>query len=132
MLRRGFRGQGMTTMDFMQALRQRWNESGSLVCVGLDPEPAKFPPRFTGEPDAMFAFCRDIVDATAQYACAFKPQIAPFAARGAEDALERPVAHIHATPPRLPVILAAKRGAIARTPNRTRVRKEKRVSVKYK
>src|SRR3546814_14350903 len=80
MLRRGFRGQGMTTMDFMQALRQRWNESGSLVCVGLDPEPAKFPPRFTGEPDAMFAFCRDIVDATAQYACAFQPQIAHFAA----------------------------------------------------
>src|SRR3546814_5110690 len=97
MLRRGFRGQGTTTMDFMQELRQRWNESGSLVCVGLDPEPAKFPPRFTGEPDAMFAFCRDIVDATAQYACAFKPQIAHFAARGAEDAPERLLAHIHAT-----------------------------------
>src|SRR3546814_10505577 len=115
MLRRGFRGQGMTTMDFMQALRQRWNESGSLVCVGLDPEPAKFPPRSTGEPYAMVAFCRDIVDATAQYACAFKPQIAHFAARGAEDALERLVAHIHATHPGIPVILDAKRGDIGST-----------------
>ena len=37
----------------------------SLVCVGLDPEPAKFPARFVDDPDAVFAFCRDIVDATA-------------------------------------------------------------------
>src|SRR3546814_12686937 len=64
----------------------------------------------------MFSFCRDIVDATAQYACAFKPQIAHFAARGPEDALERPVAHIHATHPGIPVIPDAKRGNIGSTP----------------
>lgn len=102
-------------MDFMQALRRRWDEAGSLVCVGLDPEPAKFPPRFGADPDAVFAFCRDIVDATAQYACAFKPQIAHFAARGAEDALSRLVAHIHAAHPGVPVILDAKRGDIGST-----------------
>ena len=102
-------------MDFMQALRQRWNESDSLVCVGLDPEPAKLPPKFTDDPDAMFAFCRDVVDATAEFACAFKPQIAHFAARGAEDALGRLIAHVHAAHPGIPVILDAKRGDIGST-----------------
>ena len=102
-------------MSFTHSLRQRWATSGSLVCVGLDPEPAKFPARFAGDTDAVFAFCRDIVDATAQYACAFKPQIAHFAARGAEDALDRLVAHIHAAHPDIPVILDAKRGDIGST-----------------
>ena len=102
-------------MAFMQALRNRWADSNSLVCVGLDPEPAKFPARFAGDPDAVFAFCRDIVDATAQYACCFKPQIAHFAALAAEDALQRLVAHIHALHPGIPVILDAKRGDIGST-----------------
>jgi orotidine-5'-phosphate decarboxylase len=102
-------------MGFMQALRERWAAADSLVCVGLDPEPSKFPARFTGDPDAVFAFCRDIVDATAQYACCFKPQIAHFAALAAEDALQRLVAHIHAMHPGIPVILDAKRGDIGST-----------------
>ena len=56
-----------------------------------------------------------IADATAQYACAFKPQIAHFAALRAEDALLRLIAHIHATHPGIPVILDAKRGDIGST-----------------
>lgn len=102
-------------MGFMQALRQRWSAADSLVCVGLDPEPSKFPARFAGDTDAVFHFCRDIVDATAPHACAFKPQIAHFAALGAEDALQRLVAHIHAAHPGVPVILDAKRGDIGST-----------------
>jgi len=102
-------------MTFMQALRKRWNDSGSLVCVGLDPEPAKFPKGFAGDDAGVYAFCRAIVDATAEYACAFKPQIAHFAARGAEDALSRLIAHIHAHHPGIPVILDAKRGDIGST-----------------
>ena len=102
-------------MEFMQALRQRWSNADSLVCVGLDPEPAKFPARFGSDPDAVFAFCRAIVDATAGHACAFKPQIAHFAALGAEDALTRLIAHIHAAHPGSPVILDAKRGDIGST-----------------
>ena len=102
-------------MTFMEALRRRWDEAGSLVCVGLDPEPGKFPARFAGDADAVFAFCRDIVDATAPAVCCFKPQIAHFAALGAEDALERLVAHIHAVHPGIPVILDAKRGDIGST-----------------
>src|SRR5690606_17642814 len=95
-----------------------WATSGSLVCVGLDPEPARFPTRFAGDPDAVFAFCRDIADATAEFACAFKPQVAHFAALGAEDALERLIAHIHAAHPGVPVILDAKRGDIGSTAQR--------------
>jgi len=106
------------THTFMQALRARWQSADTLVCVGLDPEPAKFPARFANDPDAVFAFCRDIADATAEYACAFKPQIAHFAALGAEDALQRLIGHLHATHPGVPVILDAKRGDIGSTAQR--------------
>ncbi|MGO3128416.1 MAG: orotidine-5'-phosphate decarboxylase [Luteimonas sp.] len=106
------------THTFMQALRARWQSADTLVCVGLDPEPAKFPARFANDSDAVFAFCRDIADATAEYACAFKPQIAHFAALGAEDALQRLIAHLHATHPGVPVILDAKRGDIGSTAQR--------------
>ena len=102
-------------MGFIDTLRKRWQAADTLVCVGLDPEPAKFPARFTGDPGAVFNFCRDIADATAEYACAFKPQIAHFAALGAEDALTRLIAHLHAAHPGIPVILDAKRGDIGST-----------------
>ncbi|GAB3098302.1 orotidine-5'-phosphate decarboxylase [Lysobacter terrae] len=102
-------------MSFMHALRSRWHQADSLVCVGLDPEPAKFPAQFAHDPDAVFNFCRAIVDATAPYVCSFKPQIAHFAALGAEDALQRLIAHIHALHPGVPVILDSKRGDIGST-----------------
>ncbi|MGH8076023.1 MAG: orotidine-5'-phosphate decarboxylase [Lysobacter sp.] len=102
-------------MSFATALQNRWHAANSLVCVGLDPEPAKFPAHFRDDPDAVFAFCRDLVDATAEYACSFKPQIAHFAALGAEDALQRLIAHIHRVYPDIPVILDSKRGDIGST-----------------
>ncbi|HEX2082266.1 MAG TPA: orotidine-5'-phosphate decarboxylase, partial [Xanthomonadaceae bacterium] len=102
-------------MGFIADLRKRWADSGSLVCVGLDPEPGRFPAAFASDPDAIFAFCRDIADATAEYVCCFKPQIAYFAAHGAEDALQRLIAHIHDRHPGIPVILDAKRGDIGST-----------------
>ena len=102
-------------MSFMQALRTRWEQADSLVCVGLDPEPAKFPAQFAADRDAVFNFCRAIVDATAPYVCSFKPQIAHFAALGAEDALARLITHIHAAHPGIPVILDSKRGDIGST-----------------
>ncbi|MFC5740131.1 orotidine-5'-phosphate decarboxylase [Dyella tabacisoli] len=102
-------------MHFMQALQQAWTRNHSLVCVGLDPEPTKFPAEFHDRPDAVFEFCRAIIDATADLACAFKPQIAHFAALRAEDTLERLIAHIHAKHPGIPVILDSKRGDIGST-----------------
>ena len=103
-------------MTFIEKLRARWQQADSLVCVGLDPDPAKFPDAFVDDEDALFSFCRDIVDATATYACAFKPQIAYFAAHnGGEAALQRLVAHINGAHPDVPVILDAKRGDIGST-----------------
>jgi orotidine-5'-phosphate decarboxylase len=102
-------------MSFMADLRRRWDVADSLLCVGLDPEPERMPVSLRGDPDAVFEFCRAIVDATADAACAFKPQIAHFAALGAENALQRLIVHIHREHPGVPVILDSKRGDIGST-----------------
>jgi len=102
-------------MTFTQMLTAAWQKNNSLLCVGLDPDPAKFPAQLKGRDDAIFHFCADIVDATADLVCAFKPQIAYFAARRAEDQLEALIAHIHKKHPGIPVILDAKRGDIGST-----------------
>jgi orotidine-5'-phosphate decarboxylase len=102
-------------MNFTAALATAWQSRNTLLCVGLDPETAKFPAHLQGEPDAIFRFCREITDATADLVCCFKPQIAYFAAHRAEDTLERLIAHIHAAHPGTPVILDAKRGDIGST-----------------
>jgi len=102
-------------MSFIGQLQRSWRTNGSLVCVGLDPEPSRIPSALRDSPDALFAFCRAIVDATADLVCCFKPQIAHFAAQRAEGALERLIAHIHERHPGVPVILDAKRGDIGST-----------------
>jgi orotidine-5'-phosphate decarboxylase len=99
-------------MKFTEMLAGVWQQNNSLLCVGLDPDPAKFPARLNGD---ILRFCTGIVDATADLVCAFKPQIAYFAARRAEDQLEALIAHIHAKHPGIPVILDAKRGDIGST-----------------
>ncbi|MFA7268268.1 MAG: orotidine-5'-phosphate decarboxylase [Sterolibacterium sp.] len=102
-------------MNFIERLNQASRQRDSLLCVGLDPDPARFPARFAGGSDAIFEFCRAIVDATADLACSFKPQIAYFSARRAEAQLEDLIAYIHEQHPGLPVILDAKRGDIGST-----------------
>ncbi|NMG48754.1 orotidine-5'-phosphate decarboxylase [Azoarcus communis] len=102
-------------MHFMTALGAAWQQRNSLLCVGLDPDPAKFPAHLRGRPDAILAFCSAIVDATADLVCCFKPQIAYFAAHRAEDQLEALIEHIHARHPGTPVVLDAKRGDIGST-----------------
>jgi orotidine-5'-phosphate decarboxylase len=87
----------------------------SLLCVGLDPEPERFPASIRALPRAVFEFNRRIIDATAQFACCFKPQFAHYAALGAEDQLLATIEYIHARHPHLPVILDAKRGDIGST-----------------
>src|SRR5690242_16505153 len=102
-------------MTFLDQLTTAWQKNDSLLCVGLDPDPAKFPAHLKGRDDAIFEFCAAIADATADVACCFKPQIAYFAARRAEDQLEALIAHIHEKHPGVPVILDAKRGDIGST-----------------
>jgi len=104
-----------TRPSFPLSLTDAWTRSDSLLCVGLDPDPARFPAHLASRPDACFEFCKAIVDATADRVCAFKPQIAYFAAQRAEDQLEALIAHIHAQHPSVPVILDVKRGDIGPT-----------------
>ncbi len=102
-------------MNFIAQLNEAWLSRDSLLCVGLDPDPGRFPAHLAGQDDAIFQFCSAIVDATADLVCSYKPQIAHFAAHRAEDQLERLIAHIHQRHPGVPVILDAKRGDIGST-----------------
>ncbi|HVR54904.1 MAG TPA: orotidine-5'-phosphate decarboxylase [Pseudorhodoferax sp.] len=102
----------MTFLDMLRGAEQR---NGSLLCVGLDPDPARFPAALRGDAGRIYDFCAAIVEATADLAIAFKPQIAYFAAHRAEAQLERLIAHIRAVAPHVPVILDAKRGDIGST-----------------
>ncbi|MET3493720.1 orotidine-5'-phosphate decarboxylase [Variovorax boronicumulans] len=102
----------MTFLDKLAAAQQK---NGSLLCVGLDPEPARFPGQFKGDAGRIYDFCARIVDATADLVIAFKPQIAYFAAHRAEAQLEQLMDHMRRNAPHVPVILDAKRGDIGST-----------------
>jgi orotidine-5'-phosphate decarboxylase len=101
--------------SFLEKLAAAEQKNASRLCVGLDPEPSRFPQGMVGDAARIFDFCAAIVDATADLVIAFKPQIAYFAAQGAEAQLERLVAHIRRVAPGVPVILDAKRGDIGST-----------------
>jgi len=102
-------------MHFTDRLARAQALNDSLLCVGLDPEPSKFPGAWAGDATKIFDFCAAIVDATKDLVIAFKPQIAYFAANRAEPQLERLIEHIRSIAPRVPVILDAKRGDIGAT-----------------
>jgi orotidine-5'-phosphate decarboxylase len=102
-------------MDFRHSLVAAERRQDTLLCVGLDPDPARLPGDWRGDARRLFDFCAAIVDATHDLVIAFKPQVAYFAAHRAEDQLERLVAHIRRAAPAVPVILDAKRGDIGAT-----------------
>jgi orotidine-5'-phosphate decarboxylase len=102
-------------MNFRDALIDTGRRHDSMLCVGLDPEPARFPGAWKGDVSRIHEFCARIVDATRDLVIAYKPQIAHFAAHRAEDQLERLFDHIRRVAPGVPVILDAKRGDIGST-----------------
>jgi len=102
-------------MTFLEQLQGAERQNGSLLCVGLDPEPSKFPANLKGDASKIYDFCAQIVDATADLAISFKPQIAYFAAHRAEDQLEKLMEHMRRNAPHVPTILDAKRGDIGST-----------------
>ncbi|MES2530214.1 MAG: orotidine-5'-phosphate decarboxylase [Pseudomonadota bacterium] len=102
-------------MTFIEQLHAAERQNRSLLCVGLDPEPAKFPAHLKGDANKIYDFCARIVDATADLVIAFKPQIAYFSAHRAEGQLERLMEHIRRVAPQVPIILDAKRGDIGST-----------------
>jgi len=102
-------------MNFTDMLQQASHQAQSLLCVGLDPEPQKFPAALRNDPRQIYDFCAQVVDATHDLVCAFKPQIAYFAAHRAEAQLEQLIRHVREVAPHVPVILDAKRGDIGST-----------------
>jgi orotidine-5'-phosphate decarboxylase len=102
-------------MSFVEMLAGAERANRSMLCVGLDPDPARFPGPMRGDASRIFDFCSAVVDATRDLVIAFKPQIAYFAAHRAEEQLERLIAYIHSNAPGVPVILDAKRGDIGPT-----------------
>ncbi len=102
-------------MNFSEKLEQRWQAVNSLLCVGLDPDPARLPEAVLREKDPIFAFNRAVVDATADLACAYKPQFAYYAAADALESLKRTIDYIREEHPAVPVILDSKRGDIGST-----------------
>ncbi len=101
--------------SFAQRLKAALASSGSLVCVGLDPDPAKIPPDLGDEATRLQAFGRRIVDATYDIAAVYKPQIAFYSAQGAELQLESTIRYIRERAPQALIILDAKRGDIGNT-----------------
>ncbi len=102
-------------MKFIDKLTTAWRKNNSLISVGLDPELGRLPAHLPRNADGIFAFNRAIIDATHDLVCAYKPQIAYFAAYQAEEALQRTIDHIRTNYPEIPVILDAKRGDIGST-----------------
>lgn len=102
-------------MTFIEKLNNSWAKQASLLMVGLDPDPKRFPQELKNNSQAIKEFCIKIIDATAEFVCGFKPQIAYFAAHSAEDQLEDICAYIKDNYPHLPIVLDAKRGDIGST-----------------
>ncbi len=102
-------------MNFMDKLRQAWQNNRSLVCVGLDPDPKKLPAAVAGAEYPIFEFNRRLIDATGDLVCAYKPQAAYYAGSDADAELAMTIDYIHERFPAVPVILDVKRGDIGAT-----------------
>src|ERR1700722_14235829 len=99
---------------FAERLAPAQQTSDSLVCVGLDPDPAKMPKDVVGA-EPLYAFNRRIIDATADFAAAYKPQVAFYGALGAEEQLLASIRYIRERAPAALVVLDAKRSDIGNT-----------------
>lgn len=104
----------MSETTFRQKLIAASIRNESLLCVGLDPVIEKLPAAMLTETDPVLRFCSEIIEATSDLVCAYKPNFAFFGALGEsgwrtlETTLERIPSHI-------PVILDAKVGDIGNT-----------------
>ena len=100
-------------MAFFAELEDLSRRRGSLLCVGLDPDRRIMPKAFANEAEPLWAWNRAVIEATAEYVCAYKPNIAFYEAEGTPglEALRRTIdcAHAHGTP----IILDAKRADVA-------------------
>lgn len=98
-------------------LAEQIRQKESFLCVGLDPDIKKLPAHLLTHEEPLFDFCKAIVDATASFAVAYKPNLAFFEAQGVAgiEAFEKTVAYIRNNYPELFIIADAKRGDIGNT-----------------
>lgn len=102
-------------MKFYQKLQASWKSSKSLLCVGLDPDLNRIPDHLRSAEMPLFEFNRAIIDATAGYACAFKPQFAYYAGQGRLNELLATMEYLRENHPDKVSILDSKRGDIGST-----------------
>ena len=98
---------------FFNLIKQLAQKNQSLLCVGLDTDPGRIPQILQNDTDPVFSFNREIIDATHDLVCCYKPQIAYYGAAGTEDSLCKTIDYAHQKG--IPVILDAKRGDIGST-----------------
>src|SRR6266705_6981903 len=103
-------------MNFLDKLLAVSRQQDSLLCVGLDPEQERLPSRFHNMPAARAVtyFCQAIIEATAPYVCAFKPNLAFFEVLGPEGMYVFQEV-LRAIPSHIPIIADAKRGDLGNT-----------------
>lgn len=101
--------------SFAERLRQAQITSNGLVCIGLDPDPARLPADLAARPEPLYAFNRRVIDASFDIAAAYKPQIAFYSAAGAEAELAASIRYVRERAPHALVILDAKRGDVGNT-----------------
>ena len=103
-------------MNFLDKLLAASREHNTLLCVGLDPEPGRFPAELRDMPktQAVVRFCQGIIEATAPYVCAFKPNLAFFEILGPEG-MHVFQEVLRAIPAHIPIIADAKRGDLGNT-----------------
>lgn len=96
-------------MNFRQKLEAAWEQSGSLLCIGLDPDPALM------AIDDVAAFNIAIIEATSDLVCAYKPNVAFYEALGPERGYEALRKTLAAVPPHVITLADAKRGDVTNT-----------------
>lgn len=103
----------MTRQELIDNIKRKQ----SFLCVGLDTDIRKIPQHLLAEEEPIFAFNRAIIDATAQYCIAYKPNLAFYEAMGVKGwiALERTIGYIRKNYPDQFIIADAKRGDIGNT-----------------
>lgn len=110
----------MTNLNFFNLVKHRWQNKKTFVCIGLDSDYSKIPPILNPQSDlenAVFTFNQEIIDATQDLVCAYKPNLAFYSAHGETGVrvLEKTINYIKTRYPDVPVIFDAKKGDIGNT-----------------
>lgn len=104
-------------MKFSDKLNSVTDKNNSLLCIGLDPDIHKFPKHLQQSADPIFTFNKEIIDATSDLVCVYKPNIAFYEAEGISGltSLKKTIQYLKKQYPHIPILLDAKRGDIGNT-----------------